>query len=685
VRRLATAAIMAVALAFPARAQSPERAPPAAPAPNVLVITLDTTRRDAMGFLGHSPSITPNLDALAKQSIVFGDAITTAPLTLPAHCSLMTGLYPSSHGVHDNSLYRLSSDATTLAEMLKDAGYVTGAAIAGFVLDPVFGLDQGFDRYSAPPRGVSAATTRLPERRAHAMVDQALADLAELGPAATHAAGSRGSADAGETATAAGRPFFYWLHLFDPHAPYDPPNPPPISPTLALDPAAVSRAMYEAEIAQMDAELGRLFEELKRRGAWDPTIVVVAADHGEGLGEGHEKTHGHFLFDPTVRIPLLLRDPRVAPARVAIPVSLVDVAPTLLARLGVGARSERFDGIDLSPWMLDPTLAAPDRVLALETWYVWLQYGWAPFEGCTLGPLKYLRSQHDELFDRAADPTESSNLFAPDDARARGLARRLAALREAGASLAAAHPGLSDADRAALRALGYATGGSNAEAPAREWSELPDAYTKLDAIRGFDDASSAIEKGDAAGAIALLRQLVEREPDSALFHENLGLMLVNAGLKDDAALADAERELRRTLDLDPRRARVWFGLARCALHRRDAARAEAKRLRESGDPKSARAPAAAERDAATAADRALRECLRLEPTYPEALFELCRLLLDEGDRAARANDREQALARFTEMESIASRLLAAVPKDSAEARPAEGVLKLAQDRKAANQ
>jgi arylsulfatase A-like enzyme len=660
------------ALAFSARAQ--EAPPPAKPEParrNVLLVTLDTTRRDFMGFLGRTPSPTPNLDALAAKSVVFEDAVTTAPLTLPAHASLLTGLYPVAHGIHDNSLYRLPEEARTLAEILRDAGFATRAAVAAFVLDPVFGLDQGFERYLAPPRGLS--TTRsltFTERSAKEMVDLALADLAEL---AAPAAGR-----------SAPRPFLYWLHLFDPHSPYRPERRPPESELPTGNPLARSRMLYAAEIAGMDAELGRLLAGLDSLGLAERTLVVVAADHGEGLGDGREATHGHFLFDPVVRVPLIVRDARLAPARVATPVSLVDVAPTLLARLGVAAPEEigaRFDGLDLSPWMVDPALPPPDRVLALESWYVWLHYGWAPFEGATCGPLKLVRSHGRELFDRASDRDEAKNLFAPDDERARSLERRLVQAQrrstENAPAAGAAAPGLSAADLQALQALGYATGGGSGAPPAGDWSELPDAYGKLDVIRGFDDVANAIEREQFDLALTLLRELAAKEPRSSLFHEQLGLMLINLDSKnaDEAAAA-----LKRSLELDPRSARAWFGLGRCGIVRRDAARAELKRRRDAGETSGLKPLVQAEREQAGVAEQALRECLRLEPSYPEGLLMLARVLFDEAERATRQHEADRARSLYQEVEKLAQRLEEAVPPDSAEAAEARKARSVARSR-----
>ncbi len=669
VLRCAVGSALGVALASATEAQSRGTTATETRQRDVLLITLDTTRRDSMGFLGRQPSPTPVLDALAAQSVVFTDAVTVAPLTLPAHTSLMTGLYPGSHGVHDNSLYRVPAEVHTLAELLHEAGYATGAAVAAFVLDPVFGLDQGFDHYFSPPRAVtSARTLHFDELRATPMVDRALADLAELAKATATT----------KPAAADGRPpFFYWLHLFDPHNPYDPQPTPQLTATVDL--AALNHALYEAEIRSMDEQLGRLFGDLRERGLLDRMVVVVAADHGESLGDALETTHGHFLFDATIRVPLLIRDLELPHAKVELTTSLVDVAPTLLARLGVDARGEHFDGRDLSPWMADPTLAPPDRVVPIESWYVWLNYGFAPFEGCIAGPLKYLHSAREQLFDRATDPQEKKNLFASDDPRALGLARRLAAEQAAAHPLAHESPGLSDADRAALAALGYAQGGVNASRPGGDWSTLPDAYGKLAAFAGFDAVSTAIERGEYDHSIELLRTLTHDEPQSALFHEQLGMMLINLATANES---EAAHELQRALELDPRRGRTWFALARCLDVERTQAKEQAKAARDRGEGKEGKRLAAAERALAARVEQAVRESLRQEPTYPDALLFLGQHLAEEADRAVRAKESARALELFAEVEAIVTRFLAVVPADAPEAKAAAIVRARAQAKRA---
>ncbi|MBM4015735.1 MAG: sulfatase [Planctomycetes bacterium] len=636
------------------------------PRPDVLLITLDTVRRDFLGCHGRTPSPTPALDLLAGQSMVFDDAYTVAPLTLPAHASLLTGLYPTRHGIHDNSLYSLAAPIPTLAEQLKSAGYATGAAVAAFVLDPVFGLEQGFDVYRAPPRGVSSnRSLHFTELPAAKMVDVALSDLSKL-------------ARAGERP-----PFFYWLHLYDCHAPYEPRSRPEIHASAALQRTAVLKALYEQELRETDAEIGRLFGELQRHGGLQRTIIVVTSDHGEGLGDGREETHGQFLFDPTMRVPLLWREPGVAPGRSAVPASLVDVMPTLLARCGVtgggaaGAAAGSFDGLDLSPWLAEPGLAPPDRVLALESWYVWLNFGFAPFEGVAAGPLKYVRSAREELYDRNADPGETTNLFGSGEPRAQALRRRLEALQEAAQTGERVAPALSEADRAALAALGYAQGGSVADRPDVDWSTLPDAYDKTAVLAAFDELSTRIDAADWDGALKHLREWVVREPGCVLFREQLGMLLINLSPRN---AAEAVTELQKTLELDPRRARVWFALARAFdAQAQDAkSRKEDARARQKG--REAKRAAEEEKALLAKSAQACRECLRLEPTYPDALMFLCRARLLDAERAFATQEYAVAKPIYREVAELIERFFASVGTAGADDAAAGAVRELASRR-----
>ncbi|MBM4015732.1 MAG: sulfatase, partial [Planctomycetes bacterium] len=520
--------MLIAALALVAAQETAPAAPPPRIRRDVLVLTLDTTRRDYLGCYGREPSRTLVLDYLAARSVVFADAITTVPVTLPAHASLFTGLYPTTHGVRYNSGFRLPDEARTLAEMLRDAGYATRAEVAAFVLDPLFGLAQGFDRYRAPPRELSkpGQPAKEGELPAATIVDRVLQDVDELVPGGGPPDGVR-------------KPFFVWAHFYDPHLPYAPKRPPQLTPEQAADPVVLQKALYEQELAELDTELGRLFRGLADKKVMDQLVVVIAADHGESLGDSIEQAHGFFLFDTTVKVPLILRHPALPPQQVDLPVSLIDVAPTLLTTLGIDHGAETFDGIDLVPWLADPGLAPPERALQIETLYAWLNFGWAPQFGCCQGPLKYLRSTREELYDRAADPTESVNLFVPGEARAQGLARRVADHLAQARPLARATATLSEAEKRQLEALGYATGGGTGVELPDDWTQLPDPYLKIAAYEQMNAALAAAAQQGVEATLVALRAAIAADPASAPLHEQLGLFALAGGPTHVAEAAGA--------------------------------------------------------------------------------------------------------------------------------------------------
>lgn len=637
-------------LRFVAAASLAQAGPPPAARRNLLIVTFDTTRRDFVGFLGRSPSPTPNLDALAQRSVIFTDAYTVAPLTLPAHASLLTGLYPVSHGVHENSAFKLPASAATLAKILKEQGYATGAAVAADVLDPVFGIAQGFDRYSSP-RSVAGGSL-LPERRADEQVDQALADLAAL----------RGKP-----------PFFYWLHFFDPHYPYAAPVHFPATPEELSEKDGAVRHSYVEEIRFADRELGRLLTWLEQQKLLEDLVVVFAADHGESLGDTPESSHGFFLFDPTVRIPLSIKAPGLTPKRSAVQVSLIDVVPTVLDLLQIDATAQRFDGVDLAPLMKDGSVEPPQRALLLESWFAWLNYGWAPFDGIVEAKFKYLRSARRELFDRLADPRETKNLFDPAEPPSRYFVRRLEAARASAAARLAGDPlELDSEERARLEKLGYAVATTRDDAPfdgAGGASPLPDAYAKAPLLKSLEEVTAAQANGRLDRAADLLRTLVKQEPKSASLQEQLGLVLVDFAERDAMAgarslLDEAEEHLRTTLELDGRRAHAHFGLALCAVQRCERLRAEQRAARERGDLEGAKRLAPEERAQARRALRSFRDALAFDPALDDCMMDLARFLEGEAARALRANDLAAALADEREIVSLVDRLLARLPADA---------------------
>jgi len=632
---------------------APQQEPPVRPGSarrDLLVITLDTTRRDYLGCYGREPSRTLVLDYLAKRSVVFEDAVTTVPVTLPAHASLFTGSWPTTHGVRYNSGFKLPDEARTLAEILRDAGYATRADVAAFVLDPTFGLAQGFDRYRAPPRersrpGRAAKEGELP---AATIVDRVLEDVSELAPRGGPPDGSR-------------KPFFVWAHFYDPHHPYTPKKPPQVTAEVAADPVLANKALYEQELFELDAEIGRLFRELATRKVMDELVVLVAADHGEGLGDAYEQAHGFFLFDPTVRVPLILRHSALPATTVKAPVSLVDVAPTLLRLLGVDVAAEKFDGIDLLPWIAEPDREPPDRALQLETMYAWLNFGWAPQFGCTHGPLKYLRSTREELYDRAADPSESRNLFAPGDPRAVALARRVDDHLANAQPLARATAAISEDERRRLEALGYAAGGGSGVALPDDWTKLPDPYQKIAAYERMNAAIGLAAQQGIDAAVATLRAAAAEDPGSAPLHEQIGLMLLGA---QPPRHAEAAAAFDAALKIDGRRAYAWFGRAQCAEAAAEEAHAQAAAARKTGGPRAARPFVDVERKSGELAEASLRQALDCDARYPDALDLLSRLLLLRGEQLLSRGDKEAATALLREAGDLVVRLQGAVPANS---------------------
>jgi len=483
---------------------------------NLLVVTLDTTRPDRLGAYGDQRAETPNFDALAAQGLKYTEAVTVAPITLVAHSSLFTGTYPTTHGVRHNAEYKLSPEASTLAELLAGAGYETAAFVSAFVLDARYGLDQGFARYddrvdTARGAGFPAGTS---ERNAQKVTDAALTWLAERDAAAR-------------------RPFFAWVHYFDAHAPYSPPEP------FAT---RFAGRLYDGELAFVDSQLGRLLAGLHERGLATRTVVLVVGDHGESLGEHGESTHSVFVYDSTARVPFVLRVPGVAPAVVSDRlVSLVDVVPTLVDLLGVKDGAAR-EGLSLASGRRDGS-----RSVYLESLVPYLDFGWAPLHALRRLGEKYIAAPRPEYYDLAADPVEARNLVpakGPQPASAERLARSVEALLQKSQPLASAAVA-PDADaRARVEALGYLGGaGPAAGTP----GALPDPKDQIQLSEAIIDANARLASGKPAAALALLEPQLRVSPrDRSLLQA-----LAKAYLRTNR-LADAERVLRTFREIRPK-------------------------------------------------------------------------------------------------------------------------------------
>ena len=568
--------------------------------PNILLITLDTTRADRIGTYGYKSARTPVLDQLAREGVLFERAYTVAPLTLPVHASLMTGLYPPEHGLRTNGYGSLSADRTTLCEILVREGYVAGAFVASFVLDKKFGLNQGFQEYNDDLIGAKPTQDAIHRYRDGSLVVDAA--LQWLGKPRS-------------------QPFFCWVHLYDPHAPYESRS--------AEFGDAFAKSPYDGEIAYTDQQVGRVLEFVKKH---PQTIVIVVGDHGESLSEHHELQHGYTLYNNTQHVPLILRGvPDAVPGtRVATPVTLVDVLPTLLEMLklpiptGVSGRSflQSLSG-----------KAIASRNCYGGTDDPFLQNGWSPLRSLTTDRWKYIRTTKPELYDLQADPREMNNLAAANPERLQEFEKQLLDL-EAGMVIGeATSVQLSESEKRVLSGLGYIGGAATSKPPPGtpttvlvdvkdmlpfneatqtaidllDQRKLPEAEVVLKKIVAEsppEHVSSRLylgtvleQQGRLKEAEAIYKAVLKQRPDdaNALFH--LGGLYAEQG-----RLAEAIKIFEHSIEVEPEAAQPHFnlGLARARL----------------GDPESAQ--------------REFEDALVLDPLFPGVRSALGNVLARQG-------------------------------------------------------
>ena len=491
---------------------------------NVLLVTLDTLRADRLGTYGYLHGDTPHLDQLARDGIRFDQVISPMPMTLPAHTSLMTALEPYEHGVRDNSEFQLSPDLFMLAESFQKAGYETGAFVAAYVLHSHWGLNRGFDLYNDDGvHGVDdlGSGSKL-ERRGDKVVTDALPWLLQ----------ERNS------------PFFGWVHLYDPHAPYDAPE--PWGTRFADEP-------YDGEVSFTDSVVGNLLEEIENAGLLENTIVVITADHGEDLQDHGELGHGLFIYDTTVRVPLLLRLPDLASAGMVIDeqIRLVDIAPTLLELSGLPL-PENVTGRSVASFISGTGTARPAYS---ETMFPRWHLGWQELYALRDGGYKYILAPRPELYDVRSDPEELNNLAGdmPDVA---------AEMRERIESLGAQ---VDDSTRSvasgnvtkSLRALGYI-----GTAPSDLGTgPLPDPKDKVEVYAMMVEADSLMSELRYSEAITLLEKVIGLDPRLVDAHAELGKALA---LTDD--YEGAEKGFLAALELRPDYVSVLAELG--VVHRR---------------------------------------------------------------------------------------------------------------------
>jgi len=607
---------------------------PAAHDLNVVVVTLDTTRADRLGCYGFTRIETPNLDALARQGVVFENATSTAPLTFPSHSSIFTGLIPPHHGARDNGGFFLDDARTTLAERLKAAGYATGAFIGAWVLESRWGLAQGFDEYSdrfelSKYKIISLGTV---QKTGDEVMDGALKWLDSVRD----------------------RRFFAWVHLYDPHAPYEAPE--PYASRYRGQP-------YLGELAYTDHVVGRLTGWLETQGLLEKTVIVVVGDHGESLGDHGEAAHAYFIYGATTHVPLIVRTPWGLTGRSPAQVSTVDILPTVLDVVGL-APQEGIDGRSLARALFDP--AAPlDHASYSETYFPRYHFGWQHLRSLRDDRYTYVDAPRPELYDRSQDPGETRNVFKAYSQRAEALRVRLEEMSRTTGTQAPERKQLDPETLQRLAALGYVGNVIDVDPHA----VLPDPKDKLPLFEAMNAAKSFAQDEDFERAVAKMKTVIAEDPNIMDAHLTIGNWLARLkrgeeaiaaykqalSLKpdDDIALGnlarlylargkqqdalDALEVFRTALRANPKNPQSWYQLATLYLDTNHLGEAEsAFKDALAANPKMGAAynglgVVAFTRDDLAAAETLVRKGLALEPRLRTAHYNLGRIREARGD------------------------------------------------------
>jgi arylsulfatase A-like enzyme len=522
--------------------------------PNIILITLDTTRADHMGFLGSQRGVTPNLDKLARQSVVFTHAYSQAPFTAPSHATILTGTYPQFHQVEDFQI-PLTKDLPYAPAILKAHGYHTAAFVGSIVLDPFQGLaigfDRGFDTYDAgfhmtrPGEDHYSAT----DRRGGVVVAHALAWLSKHPPS----------------------PFFMWVHLYDPHFPYEAPDP---------FGSQYKSAPYDGEIAYSDSVLGKLLNQLRAQGLFENSVIAMMSDHGESLGDHGEEFHGFFLYDATIHVPLLMKLPgeRFAGKRVESPVGLVDVLPTILKTVGIEipqeVQGESLLGMKELEMEPKPPPAAtgetaafssPDRLLYSETEYAVRAYGWSAVRSVRTGKYLFIEAPRRELYDIAADPKAEHDLSASSKAVADTLQAQLDAFRLKTSKTGAAPVPVSDPEaQEKLAALGYTAASADSASTAAKGIGGGDPKDKVEVGNWMGEANYLLEVARLDEAIVLLKKSIAREPNMWSAYAKLGSAEAYQG-----HISEAVKARRKSVELMPDSVNLRYELGKALMEAQD--------------------------------------------------------------------------------------------------------------------
>lgn len=499
---------------------------------NIVLFTIDTLRADHLECYGYEGVKTPHINGLAAEGVRFAHFISQAPLTLPSHCSIFTGTYPLFHGVRDNGGFYLKENHTTLAELLKVRGYRTGAFVGAFVLDSCWGLDQGFDYYFdnfdlTKYRRISLDAV---QRRGDEVLDEARRWIeARLDDK-----------------------FFVWIHLYDPHTPYDPPEP------FKTQYQGRMFGLYDGEIAYVDFLIGEFIAFLKARGLLEKSLVILTADHGESLGEHKESAHGFFVYDAVLRIPLIIRFPqnmKLEGVVVSTQAQSIDLMPTILQLIAVPVPSS-VQGKNLLPLIAGKKSQAQPAYS--ETFYPRYHYGWSELRSLRQGNLKFIAAPRPELYDLSLDPRETNNLFSIERDMAEKMRRELEKLVKKNSSPEAAGAVVNNIDQESLlklQTLGYIGAFHNLtkDKPGRTLADPKDRIELYNEIKLTQFLVSE-EKLDLAEA--KIRRILSQDPSILEARYLLGYLLAK-----QKKYAEAVKEFQAALEVDPEYYEALFGLS----------------------------------------------------------------------------------------------------------------------------
>ncbi len=472
---------------------------------NFLLITIDTLRSDRLSCYGSQNPKTPHIDDLAERGVLFSRAFANTSTTLPSHANILSGTTPNYHGVHENLNFIVSEELLTLAEHLKNNGYATGAFVGAYPLDSRFGLAQGFDVYDDKYSRSHSKNLASLERRAEAVIESAL----------TWVVGRKS-------------PWFLWIHCWDPHIPYEPPEP---------FKTQYKEFPYDGEVAYVDLALGKLFEHMKENDLFDSTLIIFTGDHGESLGQHGEKTHGYFAYNSSTWVPLIFVLPEIAPGHVEHYVSHIDIFPTVCDALGI-EKPSFLQGTSLLPALKGKKL--PEKPIYFESLYPHYSRGWAPLRGFILKKKKFIDSPIPELYDLDRDFDEFANLVERKNvAKLKSQLNKIINDMTPSEKVDAAQP-VDQKTRERLASLGYVS--SVQVLQKKNFGIQDDIKTLLPFINRTDDAWELYKDGKQDAGIKLLKGILEERKDIDMAYKNLAAIYQETG-NTEGALAILEQGL----------------------------------------------------------------------------------------------------------------------------------------------